>query len=1181
MPTEFVHLHVHSDYSMLDGACKIKELAKLAVEYKMNAVGLTDHGNLCGAVEFSTTMRDNGIKPILGCECYLSPGSRFDRTQKHPHHKGYHQILYAKDYLGYQNLCRLNALSYQEGFYFKPRIDKEILEKYSGGLIGTSSCIGGEIPALILEGNFKQARESLLDFISILGKENFYLELQDHGMSEQTKVNQALIKLSKEFDVPLIATNDIHYLLCEHAMAHEVLLCIGTQKTMQDNDHMRFPSREFYFKSAEEMGKLFRDFPDALRNTLEIAEKCNVEFQLHQANHYPIFEPPGSLDRKSFLINQCKIGLQDRYGINFDGDSCDDFAKKKKQVVDRMMYEIDVIDRMGFLSYFLVVWDFLHYARENGIPIGPGRGSGAGSLVAYLLYITDIDPLRYNLLFERFLNPDRVSPPDFDIDLCERRRYQVIEYVRSKYGNDSVAQIGTFGTLKAKAVLKDVTRAIGRPFEDGLRLTKLVPNDPKMNLEKALEGNSELNRLRKTETWVDEVFNYSKPLEGLSRNMSIHAAGVIIGDQPLTNLIPLARGQGNEVITQYPAGPCEALGLLKLDFLGLRTLTIIQDTCDLIKNGKQTQLTPGTIGLDDKPTFHLINQGNTVSVFQLESPGMRDLCRRFGVHRIEDIIALIALYRPGPMQFLDEFIARKSGKTRVEYDLPSMKPILEETYGIMLYQEQVMQVVQTVAGFSLAQADILRRAMGKKKADEMKAQYEKFEVGCKGNSISLQKAKKIFDKIELFAGYGFNKSHSTAYAVIAYQTAYLKANYPVEFMCANLSNEMHSADRVSELIAECRSMNIQVLPPDVNRSLLDFTVDENAILFGLAAIKGVGASAAKAIIDTRQTEVFTSLSDFCERVGSMVNRRIMESLCQCGAFDCFGLKRAQIFEVIDNVIARAQTYIRDRAKGQTNFFDLLEDSDSSTIGDVSFPDIPEWDPKTLLQAEKNLLGFYVTGHPLDQHIDQIKAYRLNAIADINHSNNHSNHGRDQIGVRVVGIISAVKIKYSKKNQTPWAIINLEDLEGAIECFIYTSSYAEYADLIVEDETVFIEGFTSARDGEDKPKLIVSKVVPIRNAPMEYTKEIHVRIYEDQASDVVLCKLKELLLLEAGSTDVILSVICSNKRVAFIKAGREFCISFSSQLEKNIYALLGEQSVLVKPNKVAPKRERSKQTGVAH
>ena len=1155
---------------MLDGACKINYLAKLAKDHNMRAVALTDHGNLCGAIEFYTTMQKNGVKPILGCECYLAPGSRFDRSQNHPHHKGYHQILYATDHTGYKNLCRLNALSYQEGFYFKPRIDKEILQQYKDGLIGTSSCIGGEIPTLILANKMDQAKESLGYFIDVFGKENFYLELQDHGMPEQKKVNKVLVELAKEFDVPLIATNDIHYSLREHALAHEVLLCIGTQKTMQDNDRLRFPSQEFYFKSADEMAELFRELPDALKNTLEIAEKCNVEFQLNQANHYPVFEPPKNTDRRSFLIDQCGTGLQERYGITLNGLDINRLPSNEKHVAERMMYEIDVIDKMGFLSYFLVVWDFLRFARESKIPVGPGRGSGAGSLVAYLLKITDIDPLRYNLLFERFLNPDRVSPPDFDIDLCERRRYDVIDYVRNKYGSENVAQIGTFGTLKAKAVVKDVTRALGRPFDDGLRLTKLIPNDLKMTLDKAQENNAELSKLRETEKWVEDVFNYSKPLEGLNRNMSIHAAGVIIGDQPLTNLIPLARGQGKEVITQFPAGPCEALGLLKLDFLGLRTLTIIQDACDIIEKDNRIALNPSAIALDDKKAFDLINQGNTICVFQLESPGMRDLCRRFDVSRIEDIIALIALYRPGPMQFLDEFISRKSGKTNVVYDLPVMKPILEETYGIMLYQEQVMQVVQTVAGFSLAQADILRRAMGKKKEDEMKSLYEKFEAGCQANGIPSQKAKTIFDKIVLFAGYGFNKSHSTAYAIIAYQTAYLKANYPVAFMCANLSNEMHSAERVSELITECRTMGISVLPPDINRSLLDFTVDGGSIRFGLAAIKGVGAAAAKAIIDTRSSGEFVSLSDFCERVGTSVNRRIMENLCQCGSFDCFGLKRAQVFNMIEDVISRAQTYINDRKTGQSNFFDILESDNGHSVNEVAVPDVPEWEQKEILQLEKELLGFYVTGHPLDEVKDVITTYRVNKIIDINKK------PRDQIGVRVGGMIATMKVKLSKKNQMPWAILTLEDFDSSIECMIYSNVYADYGGVIVEDTTVFVEGFVSLKDDETTPKIIAKKIVPIANAAREYTKEIHIRIYQDNISKTSLNELNDILHQHPGSAEVILSVICSTKQIAFVKAAKEFNIDFSPRLEQEVESLLGEKTILIKPDTTLPKREKTYQ-----
>lgn len=1170
MTTEFVHLHVHTDFSMLDGACQIDKLAELAAKDRMRALAVTDHGNLCGAVEFYLTMGKHGIKPIIGCEFYLAPGSRRERNQNHPHHKGYHQILYASDLEGYRNLCRLTSLSYQEGYYFKPRIDKELLHRYGRGLIGTSSCIGGEIPALILEGNMEAARRSLAEFVEILGKDNFYLELQDHGMPEQHTANRELCKLAKEFELPLIATNDVHYLLRSHAAAHEVLLCIGTQKTMQDPNRLRFPSQEFYFKTAAEMAHVFKEFPDALRNTMELAEKCNLKLDLNSVNHYPVFRPPNGLDNKAYLTQLCAAGLRERYGITLN-DAAAPLSEHDQQIITRMRYEIDAICTLGFSSYFLVVWDFIHHARQQNIPIGPGRGSGAGSLVAYLLRITDIDPLRYNLLFERFINPDRVSPPDFDIDLCERRRVEVINYVRDKYGADSVAQIGTFGTLKAKAVIKDVTRAVGRSIDDGVKLAKLIPNEPKMTLEKALGEIRELRELRDTETWVNEIFTYAEPLEGLSRNMSIHAAGVIIGDQPLTNLVPLALGQGDEVITQYPAGPCEALGLLKMDFLGLRTLTIIQDTCDMVRQLTGQTIDLGRIQLDDKPTFDLINKGNTVSIFQLESSGMRDLCRRFGVHRIEDIIALIALYRPGPMQFLDEFIERKMGKTKVEYDLPSMKPILEETYGIMLYQEQVMQVVQTVAGFTLAQADILRRAMGKKKAEEMKSLYERFETGCKQNSVSAEKAKQIFEKIEMFAGYGFNKSHSAAYGVIAYQTAYLKANYPVAFMCANMSNEIHSAERISELIAECSEMDIKILAPDVNTSDMSFTVDQNAIRFGLAAIKGIGTAAAQAIIATRKDGVFQSVLDVYERSGNTINRRIMEALCQCGAFDCFGLRRAQIFTMLDDIIARSQSSLRDRKIGQETFFDLLDTGGGTNFQELVVPAVPEWERRRLLQYEKELLGFYVTGHPLAEHAEEIRTYGLKNTSQLKGL-------PENTGTRVGGIIVTATVRYTKRDGTPFAILNVEDLEGSVECLLYSEVYSAYAAKAIADTTVIVEGHISYRNEEPEPRLIVSRLVPIEEAASLYTREIHIRLYEANTTPAMLNDLMELLRRHRGATAVILTVIATTGQVAFVAADERFQVAFSSSLKKAIGDILGENSVLVKPITTVPDRPRTKREG---
>lgn len=1164
---EFTHLHCHSDYSLLDGACRIRDLAQVTDQMGMEAIAITDHGSMAGAFDFYQTMSKNGIKPIIGCEFYLAPGSRFEQNPNHPNCRGFHQLALAKDNEGYRNMCRLNGIAHLEGFYHKPRIDRESFSQNHKGLVATTSCIGGEVPQAILAGNEKEAQQILDDYLQIFGREDYYIELQDHGFREQQVVNKALLKFAADMNVKLLATNDAHYLTRDHALPHEVLLCIGTQKTMKDANRMRFSGGpEYYVKSPEEMSELFKDFPDALRNTMEVAEKCHVTLETG-VNHYPVYDPPDGSDRKDYLRLQCKLGLIDRYDIDLDARGYEGLNADEKAVIDRMEHELGIIDRMGFISYFLVVWDFLDYARKEGIPVGPGRGSGAGSIVAYLTYITDIEPLRYNLLFERFLNPDRVSPPDFDIDLCERRRVEVIEYVRDKYGAENVAQIGTFGTLKAKAVLKDVARALGRPFEDGNRLSKTIPADPKMTLAKALDESSELAQMREHEDWVQEIFKYSEPLEGLVRNTSIHAAGVIIGDQPLTNLVPLGRGQGNEAITQYPGVPCEELGLLKMDFLGLRTLTIVSDACAIAKKALDVDLEPSSFPIDDKKAYELLNQGRTVAVFQLESGGMQDLCRKFGVDRLEDIIALIALYRPGPMQFIDEFISRKMGHTRVEYDHPDMEPILSETYGIMLYQEQVMQVVQKLALFTLAEADLLRRAMGKKKVEVMAAQLEKFVKGCADNNIAADRAKRIFDKIEMFAGYGFNKSHSAAYGLIAYQTAFLKANYPVAFLAANLSSEMSSADRVTILINEANDMGIQVLPPDVNRSDLDFTVDDGAIRFGLAAIKGVGHAASEAIISAREEAGdFETMLNLCERTGSSLNRRVMENLCRCGAFDCFGLRRSQMMLMIDDTLARANAASRDRELGQATFFDLLaggEEADGS--GDeLEVPDVPEWEEADILKTEKELLGFYVTGHPLGQYTPLIKAYSSTTILGLKEA-------EDNDGVRIGGLINLVEPKISKKDGTPWAVLQLEGLDGTIEALCFSKTYAECSSHVVGGNVVVVEAFVSKRDPEESAKLIISKIMPIDEAPLSYTEELHLRVREDGCEHAALQAVHGLLESNPGQTPVIVSASCRDGNIAFVELSKGLQLSMSCYRE--LRTILGDDGLHIRANRELPERRR--------
>ncbi len=1162
---EFVHLHLHTDYSMLDGACRISDLAKQAEEYKMPAVACTDHGNMCATVEFYKAMQDVGIKPLIGCEFYVAPKSRLEKNPRDAHAQGFHLVLLAKDMEGYKNLCRLNAVAHLEGFYYKPRIDKETLAAHVKGLIALSACIAGEIPAHILDGNDKQAAASLQQYIDIMGRDNFYIELQDHGLPEQLTANRKLIQLSSQYDLPLVATNDCHYLKKEHASAHDVLLCVGTQSTVDDPNRLKFTGSEFYFKSPEEMQALFEERPDAIKNTVEVAERCDVTLAIgkKQENHYPVYQVDDGRKPTDYLRDLCVEGLKERYGIDVNAP---DLTPEQREKVERLDYELGIINQTGFDSYFLVVWDFLHYAREVGIPVGPGRGSGAGSIVAYVLQITDIEPIGYGLLFERFLNPDRVSPPDFDIDLCERRRYEVIQYVRNKYGADNVAQIGTFGTLKAKQVVKDVTRTLGRPFAEGNRITKMIPADPKMTLKKALEESNELRQYVEEEDWVGEVIKYSEILEGLNRNMSIHAAGVIIGDQPLTNIVPLGRGAGEEVITQYSAGPCEELGLLKMDFLGLRTLTIIQDTLDLIEKHRGIKLVSSEIPLTDQAAYDLLNKGNTIGVFQLESGGMRDLCRRFGVNRLEDIIALIALYRPGPMQFLDEFISRKTGQTEVEYDTPEMEAILSETYGIMLYQEQVMQVVQKVAGFSLGQADILRRAMGKKKVKEMAEQHDRFIQGCKNNNIDENTAQNIWDKIAMFAGYGFNKSHSAAYAMLSYRTAYLKANYPVEFMAAILSSELGNAEKLSFFLKECREMGLEVKPPDVNVSDLQFSVDKTTIRFGMAAVKGVGSAAAEALIEARKKEgPFANLLEFCERTVSSVNKRILESLCKAGAFDCFGLRRAQIFAVLDEVVARAQQRAADREVGQGSLFDFCDTMDDNPL-ELNLPDIPEWESSELLGNEKELLGFYVTGHPFNAYRDIAEIYQIDSIE-------HLPQLPDQTGSRIAGIISGMDLKRSKKDNRPWAILSLETTESVIECLVFADAYEKNAELLVQEAAVFLEGSVSAKDGEDI-KFIADGVFPVDEVPIKLVWEVHVRLPQEEVDQSKLNELLQTCRRHTGETPLILTVICDSGDIAFVEPN-SLKIKNTQSFRNAVKDLFGSEALLEKADKTRPVRNNGR------
>ena len=1177
MATEFVHLHLHTDYSLLDGACAIyrkdqrSDIVKLAKKYEMHSVAITDHGVMGGSMEFYHSLNNNALKPIIGCEMYVSPTTMDDRDQNTPNIKGFHLVLLAKDLTGYKNLCELNSAAHLKGMYYKPRIDKKMLAEKSEGIIALSACLGGEIPHLLLKGKHKLAKDALSEYLDIFGKENFYLEIMDHGMEEQKRANKEVILLSKEFNIPLVATNDVHYLEKEHAKSHELLLCIQTNATINDEKRFRFESSELYFKSGDEMLELFKEHPESLKNTLAVAEKCNLRIPMvPEVNHYPVYEIKSGLHEKEYLRNICLDNIPDRYG--FDPRDSSKLNDEQKKIIERMDYELGIIDGSKYCSYFLVVWDFLKYARDTKVPVGPGRGSGAGSLVAYLTYITDIEPLRYQLLFERFLNPERVSPPDFDIDFCERRRSEVIEYVRRKYGEDSVSQIGTYGTLKAKAVVKDVGRALGYSFDQRNAITKIMSNDPKATLMSELESNSELQEMIKNESWVDEIFKYSKPLEGLNRNMSMHAAGVIIGDQPLHNLVPLGRGAGNEVITQYPAVPCEEQGLLKMDFLGLKTLTIIQDAVDHIKLTRNIDINISKISLEDKKAYELLNRGDTVAVFQLESGGMQELCKRFGVDRIEDIIALIALYRPGPMQFIGDFIDRKTGKVTVEYDDPKMETVLKETYGIMLYQEQIMQVVQVLAGFTLGGADILRRAIGKKKKDVLDKQKEKFVKGCKEfSNINAETAQKIWDKIELFAGYGFNKSHSAAYAFLSYRTAYLKANYPVEFMTAVLTSELRNAEKLAFFIRECKEMQIKILPPDINSSNLNFTIDNNCIRFGLAAIKGVGEAAANAIIEARTKDgKFKTLMDFGERLGTSLTSRVLENLILTGAFDSFGYKRSQLREIIGDVMTLAQVKAKDRQAGQGNLFDFFCEEDSEDNGlDIKIPDIPEMHEQELLQFEKDLLGFYVSGHPLGKYSSLIKKYSTHSVLDIFEITNSRY-------VKTGGIITAIQLKNTKKGDK-FAIFNLEDLDSNIECLAFPKAYENTKHLIEENKPVIIIGNVNRKDEEENStnKILVEDIIEVNRVYELFTKEIHIKLHEGSSNSETLSRIAKILSESPGETLSILCITCSGGEIAFIESGEAFNVKVSEELIHKLKNIVGEDGINLMPDLSVPQFKERK------
>jgi DNA polymerase III subunit alpha len=1041
----FVHLHLHTEYSLLDGAVRMRELMRKAAEFKMPAVAVTDHGNLFGAIEFYQEATRAGIKPIIGCEAYVAPKSHKERANS-LREAAYHFTLLAESDTGYRNLVKLITTAHLDGFHYRPRIDKELLSQYREGLIGLSGCLAGEVNSALQANNVQRATAAAAEYRDILGPENFFIELHNHGIEEQKWCNAVLPKIAKDLGLGLVAANDVHFLRRDDHDAHDVMLCIGTGKMVADESRMKY-APELYFKSPDEMRELFKDHPDAISNTLAIGERCNITIEFGKSK-YPEYPVPEGQTREGYLRELCYKGLEERYGER---------AKTDHQLRERLAYELGVLEKTGFVSYILIVWDFIHFAKGRAIPVGPGRGSAAGSLIAYVIGITDIDPLQYGLLFERFLNPDRVSPPDIDVDFCEARRGEVLEYVRQKYGERRVAQIITFGKLKAKSVVRDVGRVMGLPYRDADRIARMIPNELGITLDAAAEKNPELKRAIATEPQTKQLFEYAKTLEGLSRNAGVHAAGVVIADRDLSDYIPLCRDvKGNDVISQYPMGPLNDLGLLKMDFLGLKTLTVIEDSTTLIRQ-REPEFSLKNIRLDDKVAFDLYNRGETIGLFQMESGGMTNLSKQFEVKKLDDIIALIALYRPGPMELIPEYVKAKKGITPIKYLHPLLEEICADTYGVMIYQEQVMAAASKLAGYSLAQADLLRRAMGKKDKKTMAKERSNFIEGCaRTNKIPEKKANAIFDLLEKFAGYGFNKSHSAAYGVISYHTAYLKAHYPVEFMAGLLSNEINNTDKISVFVGECKRMGITLLPPDINKSALKFTPEKHdgkmAIRYGLAAIKNVGESAMQMSIEERERAGdYISLEDFCGRIGTRIaNRKMLESLIKAGAFDFVGRDRAELFACIDESLSCAAAALRDRTVGQVSLFD-----DETHAATTRKRVVTPWSDHEKLSYEKELLGFYVSGHPLDAYAELFatKNYQsINSLGDL----------EDRSQFKIAGAIVQAEKKFTRKEGKPFAVIWIEDRTGTLEVVVWNDVYLTVSELLVPGKVVEIGGTIDTR-----------------------------------------------------------------------------------------------------------------------
>lgn len=1146
----FVHLHLHTQYSLLDGAIRLKPLFERAKSYGMDSVAITDHGTMFGAIDFFEYANKAGVKPIIGCECYVAPRKLTDKTAEADKDQ-YHLVLLARNNEGYKNLCKLASIAQLKGFYYKPRVDREVLAEHCKGIIALSACLKGEVPQRILEGRIEQADEAARFYQGIFGEDNFFLEVQSNGLGDQDKVNAGIFEMSKRLSIPVVSTNDCHYLDKKDVRAHEVLLCIQTGKTVKDTNRFRFNTDQLYFKSREEMFAPFPDHPEIMEQTVEIAKRCNVDFDFN-TYHFPKFDSTSEKTADEIFDEEVWAGFEKKMAVIKQKNPSVDMGKYRQ----RLEYETGVIKNMGFPGYFLIVADFIRYSKQNGIPVGPGRGSAAGSMVAYVLDITGLDPIEHGLIFERFLNPSRISMPDIDVDFCINGREKVYEYVVKRYGGgDYVSQIITYGTLKTKGVIRDVGRALDIPLREVDELAKLVPDRINISLKEALEEAPEILARASDRSDIQELIEISKILEGLPRHASVHAAGVVIGDKPLYEYLPLFKGKNGEVVTQFDMKRVEQIGLVKFDFLGLRNLTVIQNALDMIS--AQGKTPPDLMDLDfnDPASYDLLAKGDTTGVFQLESSGMKDLLRRMKPANFAEITALVALYRPGPLDsgMVDDFVECKHGRKPVNYLLPELEPLLKETYGVIVYQEQVMHIASALANYSMADADGLRKAMGKKIPEMMAKHRDLFLKGAAENRLDIAKSGQLFDLMEKFGGYGFNKSHSAAYALIAYQTAFLKAHYPVEFMAALLSSEMNNIDGVVKFMSECRAHGIEVLQPDINQSETDFRVFDGKIRFGMVAVKNAGAGAIEAIIEERKKNgPFKTIFEFCSRVDlRKVNKRVLEALVKAGAFDCTGAKRSQIMAVLEEALEYGQRVHKEKSDPQLGLF-KIDRTKSSLTGEPQMPDTPEWDEKCKLSLEKETLGFYVSGHPLDRFRFVMDSYGTVDTVSIHEAPNQS-------PVRIGGTVQTAKVIRTRKGDQ-MAFVNLEDMQGTVEVTVFASVYEQVAGILYEDSPVMVEGIVEAV--ENGAKILAEKITLMEKAHETWPIEVHLGFKADIFASKTLENLRDILRKYPGNSKTYMHITIPDETETVIELGDGFSLAPDTALKDELTVFSGSEAISV-------------------